>query len=218
MNIIHAEQVSKGFGGVFQLGPLSLRVAAGEILGVVGPEGSGKTTLLKLLWGFIRPDSGYVCVCGMQPHLNQLQLRRRVGYLGCNPRIHSEYTAQQFMQQVGIFYDGWNKACAIRLLTHFDIDPRARMADLSNTDRKKVAIASVLTHQPNGLILDEPISGIDRAGRLAILRFLKRLAKEELVSILVSCPIPEDLDYIADSILMLKDGRAVHYASVLQQS
>src|ERR1700757_719919 len=77
MDILCAERVSKGFGGIFGLGPLDLHLKPGEILGIVGSEGTGKTTLLKLFWGFIRPDNGRISVLGLQPHLHQLQLRRK---------------------------------------------------------------------------------------------------------------------------------------------
>ena len=218
MEIIRAEQVSKGFDGLFRLGPLDLRVAAGEILGIVGPAGSGKTTLLRLFWGFVRPDSGRISILGMQPHLNQLQLRRHVGYLTQNPRFHSECTAKQFLQLVGHFYDGWEETYASRLLSQLDIDPQEKIRRLSSGDRIKVAIVAAASHQPALLLLDEPTSGVDLVARLDILRFLKRLARKKHVAMLVSCRLPDDLDYIADSVLMLKDGRAIEYAGSIQQS
>ena len=218
MDIIRAEHVSKDVGPTFRLGPLDLRVAPGETLGIAGPAGSGKTTLLKLLWGFIRPDEGCISIFGMEPHLNQLRLRRRVGYLGPNPRFHSEWTAKQFAQYLGHFYSGWNEMETIRLLSCFALDPNSKIRDLSNGDRTKVAIVSVASHRPELLLLDEPTSSTDRASRRAILRFLARLAKDRRISILITCALGDDLDYIADSVLMLKDGRAVEYASALRES
>ncbi len=218
MEIIRAEQVSKGFDGLFRLGPLDLRVAADEILGIVGPAGAGKTTLLRLFWGFVRPDSGRISILGMQPHLNQLQVRRHVGYLTQNPRFHSECTAKQFLQFVGHFYDGWEETYAARLLSQLDIDPQEKIRKLSSGDRIKVAIVAAASHQPALLLLDEPTSGVDLLARLDILRFLRRLAREKHVAMLVSCRLPDDLDYVADSVLMLKDGRAIEYASSTQQS
>jgi ABC-2 type transport system ATP-binding protein len=218
MDVLRAEQVSKGFGGSFRLGPLDLRVKPGEILGIVGSEGTGKTTLLKLFWGFIRPDNGRISVLGLQPHLHQLQLRRKAGYLGHPPQYQFECSAKQFLQRVGHFYDCWNEVNAIRLLTYLGVDPTAKMRDLSISDRRKVAIASVSSHQPAVLLLDEPTSGIDRLDGLAILGFLRRLAKQQQVSILLSCPIPDELHDIADRVLTLKDGRPVEYAGALQES
>jgi ABC-2 type transport system ATP-binding protein len=218
MDVLRAEQVSKGFGGIFRLGPLDLQVRPGEILGIAGSEGTGKTTLLKLFWGFVRPDNGHISVLGLQPHLHQLQLRRKAGYLGHPPQYQFECSAKQFMHRVGHFYDCWNEVNAIRLLKYLGVDPYAKMRDLSISDRRKVAIASVSSHQPAVLLLDEPISGINRLERVPILRFLRRLAKEQQVAILLSCPIPDDLHDIADRVLTLKDGRPAEYASALQES
>jgi ABC-2 type transport system ATP-binding protein len=218
MDVIRAEQVSKGFDGIFRLGPLDLHVRPGEMWGIAGNEGAGKTTLLKLLWGFIRPDSGCISIFGLQPHLHQLQLRRRVGYLGHLVEYHFQYSAKQFINRVCHFYDSWNEANAVRLLTHLGIHPDAKMCSLSISDRRKVAIASVASHQPAVLLLDEPTVGMDRAAHIATLHFLRRLAKEQQVSILASCSTPNDLVNIADSVLMLKGGRPVEYDSALQKS
>lgn len=218
MEIVRAEQIFKGFEGVFRLGPLDIHVGPGEILGIAGPEGAGKTTLLKLLWGFIKPDGGHISILGLQPHLHQLQLRRKAGYLGVLPQYQLDYSAKEFIHRAGHFYDSWNERNAIRLLTHLEVQPNAQMRNLSSSDQRKVAIASIANHQPAVLLLDEPTRGIDRPGYLGILRFLKRLAKEEQVSIVMSCRTPGDLDCIADSMLMLKDGLSIEYATVFQQS
>jgi ABC-2 type transport system ATP-binding protein len=216
MEVIRAEKVSKRFGTIFQLGPLDLRVEAGQILGVVGPAGSGKTTLLQLLWGFMRPDEGSISVFGMQPHLNQPRLRYSVGYLPQNPRLPrlpSCCTAKQFLEFACHFYGGWNETQGSHLLGQLDIDPHSKIKNLSNEGRIKVALVAAASHKPALLLLDEPTSTIDDETRLGLLRFLRRLAVEDRVAILLSCCLPDDLDYIADSVLILKDGQPVEYVT-----
>jgi ABC-2 type transport system ATP-binding protein len=209
MEIIRTEQVSKRLGRTFLLGPVDLRVGPSEILGVLGPVGSGKTTLLRLLWGFIRPDQGCISIFGMQPHLNQPKLRRSVGYLAQNPRFHSDCTVKQSLQFTGRFYGGWDETYGSRLLGRVDIDPCSKIHKLSSGDQVKVAIIAACSHKPALLLLDEPISTVDHMSRREILRFLRRLAVEERVAMLLSCRLPDDLDYIADSVLMLRDGQEV---------
>jgi ABC-2 type transport system ATP-binding protein len=218
METIRTEQLLKTFNGVFRLGPLDLRLASGEVLGVMGPDGSGKTTLLKLLWGFMRPDHGSIFVFGMQPHLNQMRVRRRAGYLSSNPQFCSALTAKQFLQFVGNFYDGWDESYACRLLERFGVHPDLRVEKLSKGNRIKLGIVSAAGHHPALLILDQPTSGLDSLTRLEILRFLSKLAREEHVSILVSSHVSDDLDHVADSILMLNSGRVVEYSRAVQQS
>jgi ABC-2 type transport system ATP-binding protein len=209
MEIVRTEQVSKRIGRTFLLGPLDLRVGPGQILAVVGPDGSGKTTLLRLLWGFIRPDQGCISIFGMQPHLSQPKLRRSVGYLAQNPRFHSDWTVKQSLQFTGGFYGGWNESYGSRLLGCVDIDPYSKIHELSNGDQVKVAIVAACSHKPALLLLDEPTSAVDHMSRREILRFLRILVVEERVSMLLSCRLSDDLDYIADSVLMLRDGQAV---------
>ena len=211
MELVHTEQLSKSFKDVFQLGPLDLRVAAGEVLGVLGPEGAGKTTLLRLVWGFMRPDQGRIFVFGMQPHLNQVNVRRRAGYLSVCPQFHSAVTARQFLKFVGNFYDGWEETHACRLLEQFGMHPDSKVEKLSQGNRIKLGLVSAVGHHPSLLILDEPTLGLDSLDRLEILHFLSRLAREQHVSILISSHISDDLDHIADSILTLNNGRVVEY-------
>jgi ABC-2 type transport system ATP-binding protein len=169
MEIIRAEQVSKEFGTAFQLGPLDVRVAAGQTLGVVGPAGAGKTTLLQLLWGFMRPDHGSISILGMQPHLNQPRLRYCVGYLPQNPRLPSCFTVREFLEFGCHFYGGWNETRGSRLLSQLEIDPYSKIKDLSNGGRIKVAIVAAASHGPALLLLDGPTSGLDHESRRALL-------------------------------------------------
>jgi ABC-2 type transport system ATP-binding protein len=212
METLRTEQLSKRFEGVFRLGPLDLRVAPGEILTVLGPIGAGKTTLLRLLWGFMRPDEGRISVFGMQPHLEQVKVRLRAGYLSENPHFHSSFTARQFLEFMGSFYEGWDESRTDRLLEQFGVHPNLEIENLSKGNRIKVGLISAVGHRPSLLILDEPTSGLDDLDRLDILHFLRVLAREEDTSIVLSSHISDDLDQIADSTLMLNRGRVVEYA------
>jgi ABC-2 type transport system ATP-binding protein len=212
METVRTEQLSKSYKGVFRLGPLDLRVAPGEILGIMGPNGAGKTTLLRLLWGFIRPDSGSIFIFGMQPHLEQVKIRLRAGYLSENPQFYSALTGRQFLQFVANFYEGWDSRRTDHLLEKFGVQSDLKIEKLSKGNRIKLGLISAVGHRPALLILDEPTSGLDPLVRLDILGFLRSLAREENVSILLSSHISDDLDQIADSVLMLNQGRVVEYA------
>jgi ABC-2 type transport system ATP-binding protein len=203
MEIIRVQQILKKFEDTFLLGPLDFSVAAGEVLGVVGPTNAGKTTLLKLLWGFIQPSQGHVAILGMQPHLNQLRLRRFAGYLSQNPQYYSDYTAKTFLCFAAHFYEGWEETRACALLDQFDIDPDAKLHMLSKGDCRKLGIVAACAHRPSVLLLDEPVSGIDHGSRLETLNFLKRLACEKRVAIVISSRTLRDIDGIADSLLTL---------------
>jgi ABC-2 type transport system ATP-binding protein len=219
MEIIRIEGLEKSLGQ-FRLGPLDLRVEAGEILGVMGPNGAGKTTLLKLAWGFLKPDSGSVRIFGLQPHLDQIRLRLRSGYLSESPQFYVSLKVRTFLDFVSNFYEGWDTSRVVSLLAQFRIDPDMRIQNLSKGNRIKLGLISALGHRPSLLILDEPTSGLDPLVRIDILDFIRGLAREEKVCTVLSSHISDDLDQIADSVLMLNEGRVVEYSrteSLLQK-
>jgi ABC-2 type transport system ATP-binding protein len=212
MDTIAAQQLCKSYRGVFRLGPLDLRVAPGEVLGIMGPNGAGKTTLLRLLWGFIRPDAGSISVFGLQPHLEQVKVRLKAGFLSENPAMYDSLTARQMLQFVSRFYGRWDSSWTDVLLDRFSVNPDLKTEKLSRGNRVKLGLISALGHHPALLILDEPTAGLDPLVRVEILQFLRKMAREEGVSILLSSHISDDLDQIADSVLMLNNGQIVEYA------
>jgi ABC-2 type transport system ATP-binding protein len=211
---VRTENLSKRVAEIFQLGPLDFRLRAGEIFVVLGPEGSGKTTLLRLVWGFMRPDFGRIFVFGMYPHLNQMDVRRRAGYVSKHPQLQCALTARQFLRFVGNFYDGWEERYACRVLEEFGVHPDLKIETLSKTERFKVGLVSAVGHRPALLILDEPTWGLDRQFRPQALRFIETLAREQQVSILISSDDPNDLAGIADTVLTLNNGRPVGQRTV----
>jgi len=216
MEIIQVVGASKSFDGSFRLRPLNLRMAPGEILGVMGPKGAGKSTLLRLLWGFLRPDTGIIRVFGMQPHFQQIEVRSKAGYLSAGARYYPALTPHEFLNFIASFYSGWDYAYTADLLDRFRISSNERAGNLSRELRVKLGLIAALGHHPSLLILDEPFSDLDPFVRSEILTFLTELSRESHTSILLSAQVSDDLDQIADSVLMLQQGQAVEYAQAAQ--
>ncbi len=212
MDTVEVRQLYKNLPGRFELGPLDLRVAPGEILGVMGPDGAGKTTLLRLLWGFMRPEGGRISVFGLTPHLEQVKVRLRAGYLPANPAAYPGLTAGQFLEFIGKFYEGWNTRRIDALLLRFGIDPNMMVEKLSKGNRTKLSLIAAIGHRPALLLLDEPAARLDPLIRIEILSMVKGLAKDENVSVIATSHISDDLDNIADSIFMLNAGQVIEYA------
>jgi ABC-2 type transport system ATP-binding protein len=161
----------------------------------------------------MRPDSGNISVFGLRPHLEQVKVRLRAGYLSENPRFYPALTAEQFLAFIGNFYDRWDETRARSLLDQFGVSAGLKIEKLSKGARVKLGLISAIAHRPSLLILDEPTSGLDPLIRTDILNFLRQLAREDNVSIILSSHISGDLDPIADSVLMLHKGRVVEYAA-----
>ena len=212
MDIFQVEQVVKRRGESFALGPLDVHLSAGEILGIMGPNGAGKTTFLRLLWGFLRPDTGRVSVFGRAPHLEQVWIRLRAGYLSESPRFYDWMTVERFLSFIAGFYPSWDWGHALELLNEFGLETHRRVGHLSKGNRIKLSLVAAVSHRPQLLILDEPTSGLDPLVRINILDFLKSKAIHDGTGIVLSSHVSNDLDRIADSVLMLHHGEAIEYA------
>ena len=206
MELIRAEHVVKRQGAGFKLGPVNLNLRSGEVLGIVGKSGAGKTTLLKLIWGFLRPDQGSVSVFRLKPHLNQMSVRQRTGYLSESPGFDRCRTALQHVQFMSQFYEGWNDATVNALLDRFCIDPGMCVQELSDSSRVKLALISATGHNPFLLLLDDPMAQLDALAQKDISEFLKTLSSERGIGVLISAH-SSDLLRWADSTVTLIDGK-----------
>jgi ABC-2 type transport system ATP-binding protein len=215
MDIVRAESLLKvqlPWEG-FTLGHVNLQLGPGEILGVMGAKGAGKSTLLRLLWGFARPTSGTLEVFGLIPHLHQIEVRFKGGFVSGSRGFYEWMTVRDFLRFISNFYPNWDESHAERLLADFDIESGMDVRGLSKGDKLKLAIVAATGHRPLLLLLDEPMLGQDPGLWLEIQSFLKQLARDEKVSIVISSDVSDNLDRLAETVLMLKRGTVLHCCS-----
>jgi len=199
------EDVSFHHGAVPALAGVSLRVAAGEALGIVGPSGAGKTTLLRLLVGAVRPDHGRVLVEGrdlQQTRPRELRaIRADIGFVHQDLRLVP--TGRVLTNVLTGRLGRWSLARALRetlfprraevervhaLLARTGIPEKLyqRVANLSGGQQQRVALARALYQEPRALLADEPVSSVDPARARDTVALLARLAKEEELTLLAS--------------------------------
>jgi len=207
MELIRAQSVVKQQGAGFKLGPVDLELRSGEVLGIIGKTGAGKTTLLKLIWGFLRPDQGSLSVFQLKPHLNQMAVRQRTGYLSETPDFERCRTAGQHVRFISQFYEGWNDATVNTLLDRFGIDPGMCVQELSPSAKIKLALISATGHNPFLLLLDEPMARLDAPARKEISEFLKALSSEHGIGTVVSAQRSSEIEHWTDSTVILIDGK-----------
>lgn len=213
--MIHVVDVLQHYGIRPVLRNLTLEVREGELLVIMGPNGSGKTTLLGIMAGLLAPLEGYVEIAGMRRRASEeqeLAIRRKVYYLPAEP-WQPATTGRAFLGAVGELYD----VPPVRLMDHaerllqlFDLADKGDtlIQDYSSGQQKKIALASALITECPVLLLDEPFSGgLDPSGIEALRRVLKGLAQRDDITIVMTTPVPELVEELADRVALLKDGK-----------
>jgi ABC-2 type transport system ATP-binding protein len=212
---IAAEHLSKTFRVGFwarkvrAVQDLSLEVRPGEIFGLLGPNGAGKTTTIKLLLGFVRPSSGRAFVAGAPA--GTLAARRRVGYLPENPALYEFLTGVEYLrfagQLSGLSRDD-SRRRADELLDRVGLAGRADRAirRFSKGMVQRLGLAQALVGDPEIVILDEPMSGLDPIGRKDVRDLILSLRMERR-TVLFSTHILSDVEAICDRVGIIADGR-----------
>ena len=186
----------RSYGRVRAVDGITFDVAAGETVGIIGPDGAGKTTILRTVLGLLRPDSGVVRTCGLDPFADARALSRRVGYLAQRFSLYGDLSVDEniaFFAEVHGVRD-W-KPVRASLLERLRLAPfRDRLAErLSGGMKQKLALACTLVHTPELLVLDEPSTGVDPVSRRDFWRILAELQREGL-TILLTTPYLDEAE------------------------
>jgi ABC-2 type transport system ATP-binding protein len=194
VSIVLLHEVSKRFEATLALDRLSLRVAPGELVGLIGPDGAGKTTALRLMGGLLAPDSGRVEVFGLEPARARRQLADRIGYLSQGAALYGDLTVDEnlaFFAEIHRRFD--HRARREQLLDLMGLTAaRTRLADrLSGGMRQKLALACALVHDPALLLLDEPTTGVDPVSRREVWKLLWTLAADGITIVLTTTYLEE---------------------------
>lgn len=216
--MIRLVDVTQHYGVRPVLEHLDLDVASGELAVVLGPNGMGKSTLLGVMAGTLHPQRGYVEIDGMRRHHSvdaELAIRKRVVYLPDHPWLPKNRTGREFLLAVGRLYDVEENHLidhVERLLQVFDLGREGDwpIHSYSNGQQKKVAICSALVTEAPVLLLDEPFSGgLDPSGILVLKRLLQHRVREQRATVVLTTPVPELVEQLADRIVILQNGRIV---------
>lgn len=199
------------------LDAVSFEIQAGEVFGLLGPNGAGKSTTLKLLTNLIWPTSGSAAVLGRPP--GDVAARHRLGFLPENPTFYNHLTAEELLSYfAGLFgYRGAERRTrASRVLEDVGIGGDDRSRPLRQYSRgmiQRVGLAQALVNDPELVILDEPMSGLDPLGRREVREIILRL-RDEGRTILFSSHILSDAEWLCNRVAILSHGRLVAVGTV----
>lgn len=211
--VIKTENLSKTYLSrkgkrVDALKELNLEVQRGEVFGFLGPNGAGKSTTIKLLMGLIFPSKGKFVINGIEG--KDIRYKRFVGYLPENPSFYDYLTGEELLIFVGRNYEMSSKRLqdeAEKLLNTLDLS-EARNRPIRSYSKgmvQRIGLAQALIHDPEILILDEPMSGLDPLGRILVKELILKL-KERGKTIFMSTHILNDIEALCDRVGIIVNG------------
>jgi ABC-2 type transport system ATP-binding protein len=216
--MLEARALVKQFGGLRAVDQVTFSVGPSEVLGYLGPNGSGKTTTVNMLVGLIQPTAGQVHFGGQDIWQDIVAYRRRVGYVPEEPNLYPYLTGREYLQLVGRLR-GLPEAALDKKITAllglFSLEPDSHspLSSYSKGMRQKVLISAALMHNPDLLVFDEPMSGLDAASAVVFRHLIKGLARAGKM-VLYSSHELETVERVAGRVIVLHQGRMVAHDSV----
>jgi ABC-2 type transport system ATP-binding protein len=199
--------VSVGFDEQVVLKGLDWAVLPGQVVGLLGLNGAGKTTLLETVLGLREPLAGTVQLLGQPAATPDDATRARIGYVPQQSELFEAFTATQLLAYFRSFYPRWNEAKVEGLMSRWDIPRERLIGKLSGGQQQRLSIVRALAHEPDLLVLDEPVASLDPAGRRDFLRELVEQVLDRGTTVVFSTHILSDLERVAFNLAFLAGGR-----------
>jgi ABC-2 type transport system ATP-binding protein len=206
--VIQVQGLKKSYDTVQALRGISLDVSASGIVGLLGPNGAGKTTFVEILEGLRPKTSGSVLVLGLDPQVNPVALRQKLGVQLQQTEFPEALTVEETMRLFGSFYPKTLGVATVLEAVDLAEKRKATVLSLSGGQKQRLALALATLHDPELLILDEPTSGLDPIARRSIHEILRRL-KALGKTILVSSHYLDEIEALADRVVILRSGEIV---------
>ena len=197
--------------GNFALHHISFSFPMGYILGIIGRNGAGKTSLLNLLLGLYKQDAGDITVFGMTYENAEKEIKNGIGYVLAEELFCNDISLQENGNLFGQFYEEYDADVLRQYCDRFGLHIKRKLKYLSKGERLKFQFAFALSHNPKLLILDEPTANFDPEFREEFFNVISEFVQDGMHSVILATHLTQDLDKIADYVLMLDKGRVVFY-------
>jgi ABC-2 type transport system ATP-binding protein len=191
--------------GLFEL---DLEVRQGEVFGFLGPNGAGKSTTIRLLLDLIKPTSGSAHVLGLEIGKQSLAIRRRLGFLPGDLALYSKLTGRVMLDYLAQLRGGVDLSVRDSLVERFDADLDRPVRELSTGNKQKLGLIQAFMHEPELLILDEPIAGLDPLVQQSFHALLGEVSAQGRTVFLSSHTLSE-VERVTHRLAILRQGRLV---------
>ena len=216
--MIELEQLTKRFGENTAVNHLTFQVAPGELFAFLGPNGAGKTTTIKMIVGLLRPDEGIVRVCGHDVLADPVPAKSRISYIPDQPYLYEKLSGREFLEFVGRMYGLGDGTLRDRIA---GLTERFALADFldelserySHGMKQRVVIAAALLHDPEVLVVDEPMVGLDPKTSRTVKDMLRDLAQNG-ASVFMSTHTLSVAEELATKIAIIDHGRLVAFGDL----
>ena len=206
-NVLEMRAVSKLYHNRAVLDRLSLEIPSGSVVGLLGKNGAGKTTLLRCALGMARPQHGTVLTLGEPAWNLSASAKQHIGYVPQAPQLYPWMKVRHIIAYTGSFYYRWNPRLVERLTREWQIPLEQRAGSLSVGELQKLALVLALGHEPQFLVLDEPVASLDPQARREFLKVVLDIAAGGNRTVLFSTHITSDLERVADRVAILQQGQ-----------
>jgi len=216
--MIELKGVTKKFSAFTVVNNVSFSVRPGEVLGYLGPNGAGKTTTIRMLAGLLEPTHGQILYQGREIRRDLFGFKKRLGYVPEQSEIYPHLSGADYLTMVGRLRGLPERLLKAKILEFMDIfglgqDMDSPLAAYSKGMRQKVLIAAALLHDPDVLLLDEPLSGLDVTTALVVRDLIRKLSAENKV-IIYSSHVLEVTEQVCSRVIILNQGNVVANDSV----
>ena len=207
---VEIQNLFKHYGNQEAVSDVSFSVPEGQITAFLGPNGAGKSTTMKIITGYIPASSGEVKVCDLIVSTENLETRKKIGYLPEHNPLYDEMYVREYLEFVGGVYklsDISSKVNEVITRVGLDLEKHKKIGALSKGYKQRVGLAQAIIHNPEVLILDEPTSGLDPNQLVEIRTLIKNIGKEKTV--ILSTHIMQEVEAICDRIIIINKGKIV---------
>lgn len=216
--MINIENLSKSFGDKLALDNLNLKVKRGEIFGFLGPNGAGKTTTIKMIVGMLKQDKGHILIDGIDTLKDPIEAKKKFAFVPDNPDVYETMTGRQYLNFIGDVFEISLDKREENIKKYQEIFEMEENLDLlissySHGMKQKIVLMGALIHEPDLLILDEPMVGLDAKSSFRLKNIMRQLC-DSGKSVFFSTHVMEVAEKVCDRIGIINKGKLIAVGSL----